>query len=71
MLYQVQDIAKSLLYVSYPALDKASPIYQIENIHTFFLGSNGDLYIIFAYGNNNYTSEMDIIKMQTYPDIGE
>jgi len=51
--------------------DLASPIYQIENIHTFFLGSNGDLYIIFAYGNNNYTSEMDVIKMQTYPDIGE
>lgn len=51
--------------------DLASPIYQIENIHTFFLGSNGDLYIIFAYGNNSYTSEMDVIKMQTYPDIGE
>lgn len=50
--------------------DLSSPIYQIENIHTFFLGANGDLYIIFAYGNNNYTSEMDIIKMNTYPEIG-
>lgn len=49
--------------------DLTSEIYQIENIHTFFLGPNGELYIIFAYGNNNYTSTMDIIKMQTYPNI--
>lgn len=65
-----EDALSSAGYETYKR-DLASPIYQIENIHTFFLGSNGDLYIIFAYGNNNYTSEMDIIKMQTYPDIGE
>lgn len=36
-------------------------MYQIDNASTYFLGSNGDLYIIFTYGNNNYTSEMDIV----------
>lgn len=38
-------------------------IYKLENIKTFMQGPNGELYIIFAYGNNNYTSEMDIIEI--------
>lgn len=38
-------------------------MYKIENIKTFIQGPNGELYIIFAYGNNNYTSEMDIIEI--------
>ena len=38
-------------------------MYQIDNINNFIEGPNGELYIIFAYGNNNYTSEMDIIKI--------
>ena len=42
--------------------DINSEIYNIDNIETFFIGSNNKLYIIFAYGNNNFTSEMDIIE---------
>ena len=38
-------------------------MYQIDNISNFIEGPNGELYIIFAYGNNNYTSEMDIIEI--------
>ena len=38
-------------------------MYKIENIKNFIEGPNGELYIIFAYGNNNYTSEMDIIEI--------
>lgn len=38
-------------------------IYKLENIKTFMEGPNGELYIIFAYGNNNFTSEMDVIKI--------
>ncbi|MCI9177306.1 MAG: hypothetical protein HFJ28_01720 [Clostridia bacterium] len=41
--------------------DLSNKMYQIENITTYFLGPNEQLYIIFAYGNNNFTSEMDII----------
>lgn len=45
------------------ARDINNDMYQLENISTFFIGSNGKLYIIFAYGNNSFTSEMDIIEM--------
>lgn len=38
-------------------------IYKIQNIKNFIQGPNGELYIIFAYGNNNYTSEMDIVEI--------
>ena len=38
-------------------------MYQIDNITNFIEGPNGELYIIFAYGNNNYTSEIDIIQI--------
>ncbi len=39
-------------------------MYKLENISHYFLGPNGDLYIIFAYGNNDYTSEMDIVLFE-------
>ena len=38
-------------------------MYKLENIQNFMEGPNGELYIIFAYGNNNYTSEMDVIQI--------
>ena len=38
-------------------------MYQIDNITNFIEGPNGELYIIFAYGNNSYTSEIDIIQI--------
>ena len=42
--------------------DINSDIYNIENIESFFLGEDGSLYVLFPYGNNNFTSEMDIVK---------
>lgn len=42
--------------------DINSDIYKIDNITTFFIGPDEKLYVIFAYGNNNFTSEMDIIE---------
>jgi len=41
--------------------DINSDIYKVENTSTFYIGSDGTLYIIYAYGNNEFTSEMDII----------
>ena len=41
--------------------DIESEIYEIENTESFFLGNDGMLYVIYAYGNSDYTSEMDII----------
>ena len=41
--------------------DLSSQMYQLANLSTYFLGPNGELYIVFAYGNQNFTSEMDIV----------
>lgn len=41
--------------------DINSEIYNLENITTYFLGGDGILHIVFAYGNNNYTTESDTI----------
>ena len=41
--------------------DLGSDIYKLTNISNYLLGANGELYIIFAYGNQNHTSEMDIV----------
>lgn len=36
-------------------------IYKVENITNFFLDKDNYLYVVYAYGNSNFTSEMDII----------
>lgn len=40
-----------------------SDIYKLDNITEYFIGEDNVLYIIFAYGNQSNTSEMDIIVM--------
>ena len=42
---------------------KDDPMYNIKNIDNFMIGPGGVLYIIFAYGNSNNTSEMDIVEI--------
>lgn len=41
--------------------DLSSEIYKIENATTFFLTQDGYVYLVYAYGNKDYTNEMDII----------
>ncbi len=36
-------------------------MYKIENTPNYFLGKNNYLYLVYAYGNNNFTSEMDLV----------
>lgn len=36
-------------------------MFEIENINTYFIDNDGYIYIIYAYGNNNLTTEMDIV----------
>lgn len=36
-------------------------MYLVDNSSIFLLGPDSQLYIIYAYGNQNFTSEMDII----------
>ncbi len=40
-----------------------SNIYDVANVANFIQGPNGELYIIYAYGNQAFTSEMDIIQV--------
>ena len=41
--------------------NEESEIYKIENTANFFIGKNNYLYIVYAYGNNEYTSEIDLV----------
>lgn len=36
-------------------------IYKVEKANTYFIGENKALYIIYPYGNINYTSELDLL----------
>lgn len=53
-----QSISKG--YTAY-VRDTESKIYKIENATEFFIGNDNILYIIYAYGNQDYTDEMDLI----------
>lgn len=55
----VEELSK-LGYNVYPR-DYTSEIYSINNVTEYFIGKDNALYIIFAYGNQNLTSEMDIV----------
>ncbi len=35
--------------------------YNLENTDTFFMNQNGYLYLVYCYGNNQYTGEFDLI----------
>ena len=43
--------------------DSNSDIYKLDNITEYFIGEDNVIYVIFAYGNQNNTSEMDIVIM--------
>ncbi len=57
---KVEDL-KNLGYNIY-SRDIARDIYQVENSGEFYLNNN-TLYIIYAYGNETFTSEMDLIVL--------
>ena len=58
---EVNNMAE-LGYSVYPR-DSSSDIYDIDNITEYFIGEDNTLYVIFAYGNQNNTSEMEIVVM--------
>lgn len=60
---KAQEEAQVLVQSGYTVYNRnlSDSMYQISNISTFFLGKNEELYIIFAYGNQNFTSEMDVV----------
>lgn len=54
------NIYTDLGYSKY-ARDINNEIYKIENTSVYFIGENKALYIIYPYGNYNYTSELDLL----------
>lgn len=62
---EIENKVKELSQLGYPvyARDSSSDIYDIDNITEYFLGEDNQLYVIFAYGNQHNTSEMDVIIM--------
>ena len=53
---------EKLGYTTYKR-DYTSDIYNINNVTDYFMGEDNALYIIYAYGNENNTNEMDIVIM--------
>ena len=41
--------------------DENSEIYEVEKTPNFFLGKNNYLYLVYAYGNTNYTDVIDLV----------
>lgn len=57
------DEAENLKRLGYNVYtrDLTSSIYKVEHTDNYILGPNNKLYIIYPYGNANFTDEMDII----------
>lgn len=43
--------------------DTENEMYKVENSQVFFLGEGKSLYILYPYGNANYTSDFDLLVM--------
>lgn len=57
---QTQEL-KKLGYDNLYTRDLESESYKIKNTDNFFIGNDGMLYIIYAYGNRNLTNTTDLI----------
>ncbi len=61
---KIADTNAKIIAVDYGNLyerDLDSDMYKVENASTFFLTDEGYVYIVYAYGNTDYTNEMDIV----------
>lgn len=61
---QEQNIKLAELGYNIKVRDVNSEIYQIQNVEEFFIGENGYLYIIYPYGNKEFTSEIDVVILK-------
>ena len=61
---QEAENLQSMGYNTVFVRDLTSNIYSVDNAGAYFLGPNGELYIVYAYGNGEFTSEMDIVLFE-------
>lgn len=40
-----------------------SDIYKIENTTEFYINQSGEIFVVYPYGNTNYTTKTDVIKL--------
>lgn len=59
--YNKNALAVAEEYGSTYTRDLESDIYKIENTKQYFITDAGKLYIIYPYGNDEYTNEIDIV----------
>lgn len=61
-IQEEQKKSEDLIELGYNVFsrDVKSEIYKVENIKEYFIYNN-NIYIIFAYGNEDITSEMDVV----------
>lgn len=67
VVQEADNEAKTIQNMGYEtsfSRDLNSTMYTVDNSSTFFLGENNQLYVIYAYGNQNFTSEMDIVLFE-------
>ena len=58
---QEQNIKLKELGYNVNVRDVKDDKYKIENAEVFFIGEKGYLYVVYPYGNTEFTSEMDVI----------
>jgi len=64
---EADDEAKAVQSMGYNEVfsrDLTSSIYTVDDAGTYLLGPDEKLYIIYPYGNQNFTSEMDIVLFE-------
>lgn len=63
---KIKDINKQMQNISEQGYNvyirnEKDNMYEIDNTANYFLGKDNSLYIVYAYGNNNFTSEIDLV----------
>lgn len=61
---QEQNIKLKELGYDITIRDVNSEEYDIKNAKVYYIGSKGYLYVIYAYGNKEFTSEMNIVVIK-------
>ncbi len=62
--YNESQALKNMGYNQIYNRDLTNEMYTVDGAGVYFLGPNGELYIIYPYGNNEFTSTMDIILLE-------
>ena len=60
---QKQQKNQSLLELGYNVYqrDYTSSVYDLQNSKQYLFGKDGRIYVIYAYGNDDFTNEMDLV----------